>query len=645
MLAVEMTDPKRDDGGQDRALAEHWPAILEALHLAKIGVCVTTIEAGVSRNVVVSDVAVEILGHPREALLSGSAFDFIVPSERERLRERRDRRLSGEALDPVIDTVIVGADGTERPITFVLTDVSIDGAPARVSLFWDISARRDAEIALRSKEARLRRLFESAPDGIVVSREGVVLEANPAAANMLGFAAAEEMIGTSLRAVLSPVDRTVMAQRVAAAREGQRLAPHVYEARRRDGARITAEITSVPYEHDGKPAVMGFARDVTERLRLQEQLMQSERLAALGTLAAGVAHEINNPLTVMVLGIQALDARLKRALARTQPEEQRDLSELISELRDSVDRVAGIVGELRTFGRSDEHPPRPTDIAAVLASAERLAAHRIRPGAEVWPRYDRIPLVMGHARRLEQVFVNLLFNAAQAMPEGRPGNRIDLRASVAEDGRVVIEVTDNGTGMPSEVRSRAFDPFFTTKVVGEGTGLGLSISHGIVTRLGGEITIESEVGKGTTVRVHLLAATAGETALAPETSRRRPLPRLRMLVIDDEPALVSSLRALLTDEHEIVTAVTGSDACVLLDQGPAFDVVLCDLMMPGMTGMDVHARMTDTRPEVLPRFLFMTGEAFTPRATQFVASVPNKVLRKPFSIEELMTALGDLVAS
>ncbi len=635
-----------DDEAGGRVLVEYPQAILDALRIAKIGVCVTVAVEGVSRNVLVSDAAVEILGHSREVLLSRSAFDFIVPAERERLRELRDRRLGGDGVDSTIETVVVRADGREVPITYVVTDVTLGERPARVSLLWDISARRTAEDALRAEESRLRRLFESAPDGIVVSREGVVLEANPAAARMLGFAAAQELIGTSLRALLSPVETKVMGERIAAAREGARLAPRAYEARRADGLRMTAEITSVPYEHEGKPAVMAFARDVTERLRLQAQLTQSERLAALGTLAAGVAHEINNPLTVMALGLQAVDLRLRRSIDRLVPDEHREISSLLSELRSSVDRIGGIVGELRAFARADGDAPGPTDVVAVLTAAERMAAHRIRHSAAVIPRYDAVPPVVGHARRLEQVFVNLLLNAAQSMREGGSDNRIDVRAYVAVDGRVAVEVKDNGPGMPPEVLSRAFDPFFTTKPVGDGTGLGLSISHGIVTGLGGEISIESEVGRGTTVRVHLVPAgavakeiPAGQPADAPRSASRA-----RILIVDDEKALVSSLRLLLAGEHDVTTATTGEAACRALLEDAPFDAVLCDVMMPGVSGMDVYARVRAARPELLPRFVFMTGGAFTPQADEFLASVSNRVLQKPFAMAELRQAILDVNA-
>jgi PAS domain S-box-containing protein len=500
----------------------------------------------------------------------------------------------------------------------------------------------------RAAEARLRRLFDAAPDGIVVSRDGVILDANPAAARMLGFDAGAELLGVSLHALMSPVDTKTMIARIAAARDGSRLAPRAYEARRRDGTRVTAEITSVPYEYEGKPAVIGFARDVTERVRLEAQLARSERLAALGTLAAGVAHEINTPLTVTSLGIDALERRIERLLDHAEPGERRELATHLDDLRGGVARVAGIVRELRVFSRTDDDLPGPTDVVVALAGAERIAAHELRHRTRVSSEYGDVPLVIGHMQRLEQVFVNLLLNAAQAMPEGRAENQVHVRAYVAQGGRVAVEITDNGSGMTPDVLDRVFDPFFTTKPVGEGSGLGLAISHGIVTRLGGEIVLESQPGAGTTARVLFPPSSAVATprVIEREPARSRAVPRrARVLVIDDEVALTAALRALLGDDHDVTTVNGGEAACALLLHGPSFDVVLCDVMMPVVTGMDVHARVAAAGPDVVPRLVFMTGGASTSRADAFLSSIPNRILAKPFVLADVERVLFDRASS
>ncbi len=639
-----MTDEREDDRG-DKALEKHALAILGAIRNAGIGVCVTVEVDGQQQKVIVNDAAVKILGHSREALLTRPAMEVIALEEHARLQEILQQRMGGERNDPLVETVIRRADGTTFPITYAIVNIEIDGRLARLSLFWDISARRRAEDALMAEEARLRQLILAAPDGIVISRQGVVLEANPAAAMMLGFDSHANMSGTSLHSLMSPVDAATMKERVAAKTEGKALAPHVYEARRQDGSRVIAEITSVPYEHEGQPAILGFARDITERARLQAQLAQNERLAALGTLAAGVAHEINNPLTVMTLGIEALSARLSKAKDRLPDDAQSEMNEILGELRTGVDRVAGIVRELKAFSRADDEVPGPTDLAAVLATAERMSAHHVRHKARVCAEYGAVPKVLGDQRRLEQVFVNLLVNAAQALPDGRSANRIDLRIHKLEDGLVAVDVKDNGPGIEPDVLKRIFEPFFTTKAMGEGTGLGLAISHEIVKRFGGEIRVESDVGSGTTVRVVLKEASPNEEDASPSTRaatlRSRIPARARVLIVDDEVSLTSSLRMLLDHDHDVTTVTAGEAACGLLLHGPSFDLVLCDIMMPGVSGMDLHARVAASRPELLGRIVFMTGGACTPDAAAFLAAIPNRVLQKPFGLSEIQEIIRE----
>lgn len=630
------SDGREADGGE-KALEKHAVAILNAIRSAKIGVCITKEIDGLPHNVVVNDAAVEILGHPREVLLAHSAFEFIEKEEHARMQTLRARHLGTGIRDALNETVIRRADGTTVPIAYALSTMTIDGERAHVSLCWDISKRRMAEDKLLAEEARLRQVIESAPDGIVISRNGIILEANPAAASMLGFEAKEQLVGVSLYSLMSTGDTRTMKDRVVAGQQGAKLSPHIYQAKRTDGSHVVAEITSVPYEFNGEHAVMGFARDITDRARLQQQLAQTERLASIGTLAAGVAHEINNPLTVMTLGLEALGLRVKKSSSRIEERAYADMLEIIEELRGGVERVASIVRELKNFSRSDNESVGPTDIVTVLASAIRLTAHQIRHRARLSTEYGEVDLVIGDPRRLEQVFINLLMNAAQAMPEGNSENRIDVRTYRAPDGRVGIDVRDNGIGISEENLKRIFDPFFTTKAVGEGTGLGLSITHEIIKRFGGDITFESERGKGTTVCVLLPISadqhSSAETHEAPPSERNEP--RARILIVDDEASLLSSLRMLLNDDHDVTTVTNGDAASALLLHGSAFDVVLCDVMMPGVSGIDLHARVSAERPELVRRIVFMTGGACTDSAKEFLKTVPNRVLQKPFGIAEV----------
>lgn len=316
---------------------------------------------------------------------------------------------------------------------------------------------------------------------------------------------------------------------------------------------------------------------------------------------------------------------------------------MIADLRDGIDRVGGIVRELRTFARVDEEAPGPIDVVEAVTLAERMTAHRLRHHVRVRLTCDEVPPVIGHARRLEQVFVNLLLNAAQAMPEGKDENRIDVRVYLAADGRVAIDVEDNGPGMTPDVLKRVFEPFFTTKPVGEATGLGLAISRGIVMRVGGELDIESEPGKGTRAHVRLLCAHPSSAASGvPDNVARGTRPRGRVLLIDDDPRFTFSLRTLLEDDHDVTTMNAGEATQALLLGGQHFDVILCDVMMPGVTGVDLYMAVAASRPELAPRIVFMTGGPYTARAEAFVKTVPNNVLQKPFGVAEVRNVIEDV---
>ncbi|AKF81553.1 histidine kinase [Myxococcus fulvus 124B02] len=256
-------------------------------------------------------------------------------------------------------------------------------------------------------------------------------------------------------------------------------------------------------EHSGRRLLGGVSLDVTDRKAMQAQLVVSDRLAAVGTLAAGVAHEINNPLAFVLSNLSFLSVELQNVTRELPPGRTSEMEEVLREAVDGAHRVRQIVRDLRTFSRGDDEVATAVNLQAVLESAITMARGELKMRAQITRDFGDVPPVEGSEGRFGQVFLNLLINAAHAIPEGKPEHnevRVVLRAS---GDRVIVEVSDTGVGMTPEVRARIFDPFFTTKPVGEGTGLGLSICHGIVTGFGGDISVESEVGRGSTFRVSL----------------------------------------------------------------------------------------------------------------------------------------------
>ncbi len=387
----------------------------------------------------------------------------------------------------------------------------------------------------------------------------------------------------------------------------------------------------VGWDDAGRPARMaGVASDVTERRRLQAQLDLSQRMAGLGRLAAGVAHEINNPLSSVIANLTFVEEGL--------PGASREIRQALLEARDAAVRVGDVVRGLKAFSSPGKERRGPVDVGRELEAALKLAHHELRHRAETEIRIGDLPRVVADTHELGQVFLNLLVNAAQAVPEGRAEeHRIGVHARTNEEGWAEVEIRDDGIGIPPDVLGRIFEPFFTTKPLGVGTGLGLAIAHGIVAAAGGRIEVESRVGHGSTFRV-LLPPASGEEAAPTATPPSRPEPppaapqgtKVRVLVIDDEPLVAGAVVRALGSDYEVATSGSARDALARFEAGERFDAVLCDLMMPQMTGMELYARVSALWPDAAAGFVFVTGGAFTEAAADFLRTTPNRWIEKPF---------------
>jgi PAS domain S-box-containing protein len=398
--------------------------------------------------------------------------------------------------------------------------------------------------------------------------------------------------------------------------------------------------------------MVGTCTDVTEHKRMLTRLQIADRLASIGTLAAGVAHEVNNPLASVIgnigFSLQRMEALQETSTAGAGgPGSVREtVSECLGALRDAESgalRMRDIVRDVMLFSRTEEDVRKPVHVGHALRAALSLADNEIRHRARVTLDIDDVPPVLANESRLSQVFLNLLVNAAQAIPEGH-ADRNEIAVAVRHrEASVVVEVRDTGCGIPPEHRQRLFDPFFTTKPLGIGTGLGLAICHGIVTALGGEIDVESAVGKGSTFRVVLPATAEAVPPEIPSPGPRRACRRGRILVVDDEPLFCRMAARTIGIEHEVVTLTDSSEALRLLRAGERFDVVVADLAMPVLTGMELHAEVARVDPGQAERMLFVTGGVFTPLAAEFVARHPSRVLEKPLPAQALRTAIAELL--
>jgi signal transduction histidine kinase len=385
---------------------------------------------------------------------------------------------------------------------------------------------------------------------------------------------------------------------------------------------------------------------LSEKKRMQEQLMISDRMASMGILAAGVVHEISNPLACIIANLElaAFDL-IARSDELGHASGLLDVIDELGDAREATERIRSVIRDLKLFSRSDDDEVEAVDVQQVMESTLRLASNEIRHRARLVQHYGNTRPVRASESRLGQVFLNLVINAAQAIPEGRAEeNEILISTSTNPNGTIRIEIGDTGLGMRPEVLERVFAPFFTTKAVGEGTGLGLSICHRIITDFGGTIEVVSEVGKGSTFLISLPPAGA-EVLEAPEKSA--PLEaaprRGRILVVDDEPTIARVVQRILATEHEVIALTSADEALKRIAGGEQFDVILSDLMMPEMTGMDLHDALSRISPSLAERMIFLTGGAFTTRARDFLGATPNQWIEKPFTTGHLRTLVNNQI--
>jgi PAS domain S-box-containing protein len=568
---------------------------------------------------------------------------IVAPTEVERLDALiatvRDSPYTPHALE----TLAVSGVKQYVPIELSVTPVLLSGLPAIVVLVSDLRERKRTENELRSSEARFQQLVNSAPDAVFILNGTRIQYCNPSAIRLLDWQGSAPIVGEDLATHLKPTEADLVLS-LEGLTHNHVPNPQPFEVTTLGGRAL--EVSAAGLDYEGRTAVFAFARDVTERKAIQSRLLQADRLAAVGMLAAGVAHEINNPLTYVLLNLKYL----ARELGKLPIAEERRLA-LGRHVDDAVhgaERVQTIVRDLRTFARADNEPPGPVHLTSTIEGALALADHELRHCAVVHQRIEADFCVNATSARLEQVFLNLLINAAQAVGPGKPSeNFINIDVYRRAPSSIVIRIRDSGPGISPAARERVFEPFFTTKPASMGTGLGLPICKSIVESFGGTIRLEPTLTSGTEVIVELCE----HPEEPPAPSSRRPLqspasPRVdvkpRLLIVDDETAVASMLGRFLEPSYEVVTCRSGAEALTSLASAH-FDVILCDLMMPNMTGMDFYYRLKSLTPELERRVIFMTGGALLPEVSDFLSQVDTPRVDKPFNLDELSRILERVI--
>lgn len=592
-------------------------------------------------------------GEALRIVSANRGFERMTGYTEAEARDRSIRILQGPATDPAIvdqvrAAVVAGmglvatlvsyrSDGTPFWNQFSVSPVVDEDGATRyfVGVLRDVTDRLEVQRALNESEEHYRRLFELAPYGIyALDADGCFTELNEAAEEILQRPAAE-VFRLHFSEVVDPADLATAEQafRSVVAGDADDLVIELHIVRP-TGERRLLTLTVTSLRADGRSGLYGIARDVTdERVRMRH-LRRIERLASIGTLVSGVAHELNNPLTSIKSFSQLM----------LYDEHGPELREALEIIHREADRAARVVADLRTLARGSQDVPRSdtVDLNEIARHVVRLRAYALSTHA-VELREDlaeALPPVRGARSELEQVVINLVVNAEQAMTSGWDGTRRLILRTRASDTGVVLSVVDSGPGIAAEHLARIFDPFWTTKPPGEGTGLGLSLVHSIVTEHGGSIHVESEPGRGAAFTLMLPpAGAAGPVAQRRGDEPARPARALRALVVDDEEPVRRILSlALERRGHHVTLAADGAAALERLGEvgERGFDVILSDLRMPGMGGEALLHEIRRLHPAMEPRLIFVTGDAASPDAARVVAGTCARLLVKPFDIGELI---------
>jgi two-component system NtrC family sensor kinase len=479
-----------------------------------------------------------------------------------------------------------------------------------------------------------------------MDESGVLREFNPAAERIFGHARAA-VVGRPLGDVLVPPHlRRAHAgglARLLATGQSRMVGRRIEtEGLRADGSLFPIELAIVELRLEGRRLFAAYLRDLTDRqqaeaeiLRQREALHQSEKMAALGSLLAGVAHELNNPLSVVV----------GRALMIEEAVRAPAIADSARRLRAAAERCGRIVRTFLAMARQSDGTRQPVALPPLVDAALELLSYRLdTAGIAVERQLDeRLPPVWGDPDRLHQVILNLLVNAQQALADVPAPRRLWISMAAAEDG-IRLVVADSGPGVPAELRRRVFDPFFTTKPPGGGTGIGLSFCQGIVAALGGGITVDERPGGGARFTVRLPAG-EGHAVPAERVADGGPEPvPARILVVDDEAEIALMLQeALQREGHEVVTAGNGREARARLAEG-RFDLILSDIRMAESDGPDLYRFVCRDHPELADRFLMMTGDTLGPALQLLPPAMQRQRIEKPIDLASLRLLMAQRLA-
>ncbi len=585
-------------------------------------------------NIYVNPKLEQILGYTREEMTNRPFVEFLHADDREKAMELHRKRLRGAEVPPFFALRAMDKEGTVKWMEISGVPIVWEGRRAVISFLSDITERKEAEEALRQSEEKFRSLFETSRDVVyLTTNEGKFVDMNRAAEDIFGYTR-EELLDINVKELYdNPLERERF--RAAVAERGF-VKDYEVTMVNKDGTAVECLITST-VRRDREGTVIGYQgtiRDITERKRMQTQLLQTEKLSSLGGILSGVAHELNNPLTSIIGNAQLL---MRKEIG----EEIKGKLEVIR--KESI-RSSKIIQGLLTFARKHKPERVKTNINDVLTECFRLREYELRVDNVNMKLdlADDIPEMSADPYQLQQVFINIINNAHDVLTTVGGGSLI-IRSRLWGD-TITIEFIDDGPGIPEDIKKYIFDPFFTTKDVGKGTGLGLSIAYGIVSEHGGRIHVESKPGRGARFSVELPLVIDPIKVQEPVMEMiLHGRGKKALLVVEDEENLRDFVVEALSDEGYDVDASSSGETAIELIGKKRYDGIITDMKMPGISGKELYTFIQKHHPDLSDRIIFITGDVLGRDTQSFLKITGNRYVEKPFEISGLLVVIQEVL--